>query len=65
MFIKLSCLRYKSRQDFKGEMTIQTLYAANGGAILPVFSNMKMLIISIFTAFTGVHGSEREHFGVL
>ncbi len=24
-----------------------------------------MLIISIFTAFTGVHDSEREHFGVL
>jgi hypothetical protein len=42
-----------------------SLYAANRGAILPVSNNNKPLIISLLPAFTGVHGSEHEHFGVL
>jgi len=44
-------------------VTVQTLYAANGDAKLPVLNNRKLLIIRLLTAFTGVHGSEREHLG--
>ena len=30
-----------------------------------MLNNIKLLIISQLQAFTGVHGSEREHFGAL
>ncbi len=33
--------------------------------LLLMLNNIKLLIISQLQAFTGVHGSEREHFGVL
>jgi hypothetical protein len=64
MFNKLSCLWYKIPAGFKGEMTIQTLYAANGGEILPVFNNGNA-DYQHFQSVHGVHDSEREHFGVL